>query len=70
MTAKIIRVYLQQDPSVYVIVKTTEDRVRSKLHSIRRDIWGQKFPRWAPFKDQPQGNKHDNTPGWVWEFVE
>jgi hypothetical protein len=70
MTAKTIRVYLQQDPSVAVVVKTTEAGVRAKLKGIRRDISFQKFPRWAPFAGQPQGGKQDNTPGWVWEFVD
>ena len=69
MTAKTIRVYLQQDPSVEVFVKTQEHLVRAKLKNIRRDIYDQKFPRWAPFAKQPQGSKHDDTPGWVWEFV-
>ena len=49
MSQKTIRVFLVLDPSTYVDVKTTEANVRSKLHNIRRDIWAQKFPRWAPF---------------------
>lgn len=69
MTTKTIRVFLQQDPTVEVFVKTTEAGVRAKLKGIRRDISYQKFPRWAPFANQPQGCKHDNKPGWVWEFV-
>lgn len=70
MTAKTIRVFLQQDPLVEVFVKTTEANVRAKLKGIRRDISYQKFPRWAPFANQPQGSKQNNQPGWVWEFVE
>ena len=70
MTAKTIRVFLQQDPLVQVFVKTTEASVRAKLKGIRRDISYQKFPRWAPFANQPQGSKQNNQPGWVWEFVE
>ena len=58
--SKTIRVYLQQDPSVEVFVKTTETGVRAKLKGIRRDISYQKFPRWAPFDKQK----------WDWEFVE
>jgi len=68
MTAKTIRVYLKQDPSVEVFVKTTEDRVRSKLRGIRGDIYAQKFPRWAPFKGHHQGDRNSTT-GWYWEFV-
>ena len=67
--AKTIRVYLKQDPSVYVIVKTTEDRVRAKLKSIRRDMYQQTYPRWAPFRDQPEAHSGRDT-GWCWEFVE
>jgi hypothetical protein len=66
-----IRVYLNQDPTVFVEVKTTEDRVRAKLKSIRRDINYQQFARWAPFAGQPQcGNKQDpKALGWTWTFV-
>jgi hypothetical protein len=63
-----IRVYLKQDPSVEVFVKTTETGVRAKLKSIRRDIYNQKFPRWAPFANAPQACKSDTT-GWAIEFV-
>jgi hypothetical protein len=71
ITPKTIRVYLNQDPSVYVEVKTTEDRVPAKLKTIRKDIMNQQFPRWAPFAGQPQcGNKQDpNAKGWAWTFV-
>lgn len=65
----VIRVYLKQDPSIEVFVKTTETGVRAKLKSIRRDISWQKFPRWAPFANQPQACKTDTT-GWAFEFVE
>lgn len=67
---KTIRVFLVQDPSVQVFVKTTEVGVRAKLKGIRRDISYQKFPRWAPFANQHAGNKERNEPGWDWEFVE
>jgi hypothetical protein len=71
MTAKTIRVFLVQDPSVQVFVKTQEHLMRAKLKNIRRDIYDQKFPRWSVFKDHmQQGNKRDGTPGWDWEFVE
>jgi hypothetical protein len=70
MSAKTIRVYLQQDPSIEVFVKTTEAGVRAKLKGIRRDISYQQFPRWAPFANAPQGSKQTNQAGWVWEFVE
>lgn len=68
---KTIRVFLVQDPSVQVFVKTNEAAVRAKLKGIRRDIYDQKFPRWAVFKDHmQQGNKGRGEPGWDWEFVE
>ena len=66
---KTIRVFLVQNPSVEVFVKTNEAAVRAKLRNMRRDISYQKFPRWAPFANQPQGNILNNKPGWDWEFV-
>ncbi len=71
MTAVTIRVFLVQDPTVEVFVKTQEHLIRAKLKSIRRDIYDQKFPRWAVFADHKgQGNKHRSEPGWDWEFVD
>ena len=67
---KTIRVFLVQDPSVEVFIKTTEVGVRAKLKGIRKDISYQKFPRWVPFKNQGQGNRDRNVHGWDWEFVE
>ena len=75
MSQKTIRVYLVLDPGTYVDVVTTEANVRSKLHNIRRDIWAQKFPRWAPFAGLPQATG-DGKGGviqqasWKWTFVE
>ncbi|CAB4202374.1 hypothetical protein UFOVP1369_12 [uncultured Caudovirales phage] len=69
-TPKTIRVFLVQDPSVQVFVKTNEAAVRAKLKGIRRDIYDQKFPRWAVFAEHKmQGNKTRGEPGWDWEFV-
>lgn len=65
---RVIRVYLKQDPTVEVFVKTTEQRVGAKLAGIRKDIYNQKFPRWAPFKNQPEATSVSNT-GWAWEFT-
>ena len=71
LVPKTIRVFLVQDRSIQVLVKTTETGVRAKLKSIRRDIYDQKFPRWAVFADhQHQGNKERGEAGWDWEFVE
>lgn len=71
MTAKTIRVFLVQDPSVEVFVKTQEHLMRAKLKGIRRDIYDQKFPRWAVFAEhKQQGNKRTGEAGWDWEFVE
>ncbi len=68
---RMIRVYLKQDPTQEVFVKTTEDRVRAKLKGIRTDIYNQKFARWAPFAGQPQATKDESTTqGWTWEFVD
>ena len=58
-----IRVRLKQDPTVEVVVITTEDRVRSKLRGIYTDIQNQKFARWAPFANQRQATQDDAT-GW------
>lgn len=41
---------LTADPTVRVIVKTTEDRTGAKRRAIQADIRDQKFPRWAPFR--------------------
>lgn len=68
---KTIRVFLVQNPTVEVFVKTNEAAVRAKLKNIRRDIYDQKFPRWAVFADhKQQGNKERGEAGWDWEFVE
>lgn len=69
MTAKTIRVYLKHMPTVEVFVKTTEANAKTKLGGIKRDIRQQKFPRWAPFKDQPEYTGATITEGWTWEFV-
>lgn len=74
MSQKTIRVFLVLDPSTYVDVKTTEANVRSNLHKIRRDIWAQKFPRWAPFDHLPQATtdgqgNYVQVPSWAWKFV-
>lgn len=60
---RIIRVRLKQDPTVEVVVKTTEDRVRNKLAGIYKDIQQQKFARWAPFAHQRQSTSDSDT-GW------
>ena len=65
----VLRVYLKEDPSVEVFVKTTETGVRAKLKSIRKDIYNQKFPRWAPSANAQQACKTDTT-GWAIEFVQ
>ena len=65
----VLRVYLKEDPSIEVFVKTTETGVRAKLKSIRKDIYNQKFHRWAPFANAKQACKTDTT-GWAIEFVE
>lgn len=44
-----LAVTLTADPTVRVLVKTTEDRVGAKRRAIKRDIDFQTFPRWAPF---------------------
>lgn len=68
---RIIRVFLNHDPKVEVRVTTSEHLVRAKLKGIRADIYRQKFPRWAPFANQPQADKSDPTSqGWCWEFVD
>jgi len=51
-----VTVYLEAslvaDPTVRVLVRTTERGSPAKRKSIRRDIDFQTFPRWAPFKNQ------------------
>lgn len=47
-----LRVYLTEDPTVEVWVKTTESKNRSKRNSIVSDVNYQKFPRWAPFANK------------------
>ena len=59
----IFRVYLTADPSQYVLVTSTQSRRRQTLQKIRGDIIYQKFPRWAPFQGQIDGE------GWRWCFV-
>jgi hypothetical protein len=60
---RIIRVRLKQDPSVEVVINTTEDNVPAKLAGIRKDIQQQKFARWAPFAYQRQSVLDSDT-GW------
>ena len=74
ITAKTIRVYLVMDPTVYVEVNTTEDRVPAKLQTIRKDIRNQQFARWAPFAGLSEATGDGKggqvlKPSWAWRFV-
>ena len=74
ITPKTIRVYLVLDPTVYVEVQTTENRVPAKLRGISKDIEQQKFNRWAPFAGlhQAVGDGKGGLvqkPSWAWTFV-
>ena len=64
---RIIRVRLKQDPSVEVVVNTTEDNLPAKLRSIYKDISYQKFPRWAPFANQPMAHSGIDH-GWYYKI--
>jgi hypothetical protein len=48
-----LEVSLVADPTVRVLVKTTERGSPAKRKSIKRDIDFQTFARWAPFNGQP-----------------
>ena len=55
-----IRIYLEDDPTVSVEVKTTQQTQKARLQRIRSDIHKQEFARWQPFHNRK----------WAYQVVE
>jgi hypothetical protein len=57
---QLIRIYLEDDPTVSVEIKTTQPTQKARLQRIRSDIQKQEFARWRPFHNRK----------WAYEVVE